>query len=120
MISSVYLPPSYQFLDVFASVQRFVAIGESFSGVASIGLKVYLHASPPMHLHRPCRQMALRTKAKAYLAQFHRERLDELRMRLETETWRPMPLQVLAAALLTHSSSPPPMRLLFGAHFWHL
>ena len=35
----------------------------------------------------------MRFKGKAYLSHFHRERLDELRMRLETEMWRAMPLQ---------------------------
>ena len=66
-----------QFADAYQGVCRFITIGEAFSASDSLGLKT-----------------ALRFKAKAYLSHFHRERLDELRMRLETEMWRPLPLQV--------------------------
>ena len=65
-----------QFLDAMAGLERFIAIGEAFSGGESLGLRT-----------------AIRHKGRSYLAHFHRERLDELRMRLETETWRGMPLQ---------------------------
>jgi hypothetical protein len=65
-----------QFVDAVGGIERFVSIGEAFCGGESLGLRT-----------------ALRLKCKAFLVGFHRERLDELRMRLETEMWRPMPLQ---------------------------
>ena len=64
-----------QFLDLAHGLERFTAIGEAFSGGESLGLRT-----------------AMKLKGKSYLTSFHRERLDELRMRLETEMWKPMPL----------------------------
>ena len=65
-----------QFLDVVSGVTRFITIGEAFSGSDSHGLR-----------------SALRSKSRAFFAHFHRERLEELRMRIETESWQGLPLQ---------------------------
>ena len=65
-----------QFLDVVAGVTRFIKLGEAFAGSDSHGLR-----------------SALRSKSRAFYLHFHRERLEELKMRLESETWQCLPLQ---------------------------
>mmetsp|Transcript_38370 Transcript_38370/g.95454 ORF Transcript_38370/g.95454 Transcript_38370/m.95454 type:complete len:684 (+) Transcript_38370:34-2085(+) len=65
-----------QHLDVVLGLQCFMKLGEAFSDADSQGLRT-----------------ALRDKSRSFLAQYHRERLDELRMSLETESWQALPLQ---------------------------
>jgi len=62
-------------LDVQHATRAFMKLGEAFSGSESEGLRA-----------------ALSAKGRRFYAQFHRERLDELRMRLESETWEALPL----------------------------
>ena len=66
-----------QFLDVVAGTQRFIAVGESFAGSDSAAAV----------------RSTIQSKSHALFMRFHGERLDELRMRLETEVWQPLPLQ---------------------------
>jgi len=64
-----------EFLDVSAGALALMRLGEAFAGTESHGLRA-----------------ALAAKGRLFYSHFHRERLDEMRMRLETEMWVALPL----------------------------
>jgi hypothetical protein len=63
------------FIDVSHGTRAFMRLGEAFASAESHGLRA-----------------ALSAKGRQFYRRFHRERLEELRMRLETETWDAMPM----------------------------
>mmetsp|Transcript_27286 Transcript_27286/g.67319 ORF Transcript_27286/g.67319 Transcript_27286/m.67319 type:complete len:643 (-) Transcript_27286:194-2122(-) len=75
-------------LSLLGLVDLFMQLGQAFSGEAPTVLRA-----------------SVRTKSGSFYAAFHRERLDELRMRLENELWQRMPLN--ADALRSAMFAPP-------------
>jgi hypothetical protein len=83
-----------QMLRLLAQVELLMRLGHAFSGEAATVLRA-----------------SLRTKSAAFYAGFHRERLDELRERLETELWQKVALSADARAgtLFCEAESRPAM-----------
>lgn len=76
-----------ELLRLLGSAELFMRLGHAFSGEPATVLRA-----------------SVRTKAGSFYAAFHRERLDELRLRLEGELWQKLPpltQHALAAALLS-------------------
>eukprot|EP00962_Isochrysis_galbana_P052004 scaffold23398_cov76-Isochrysis_galbana.AAC.2 len=63
------------FIDVSHGTLAFMRLGEAFAAAESHGLRA-----------------AVAAKGRQFYRRFHRERLEELRMRLETETWDALPM----------------------------